>query len=124
MGKDWQFAFTSVIVNPAWAEKNREALVAFLAGRNDALKWLADPANRDEAVDILATETKVSKETADKIYDLMGIGTANSAFAAEIGASEVAAGGVLSALQGMGQAPSEMELASMIDDQYAAEARK
>jgi NitT/TauT family transport system substrate-binding protein len=124
MGKDWQFAFTSVIVNPAWAEKNREALVAFLAGRNDALKWLADPANRDEAVDILATETKVSKETADKIYDLMGIGTANSAFAAEIGVSEVAAGGVLGALQGMGQAPSDMELAGMIDDQYAAEARK
>jgi ABC-type nitrate/sulfonate/bicarbonate transport system substrate-binding protein len=124
MGKDWQFAFTSVIVNPAWAEKNREALVAFLAGRNDALKWLADPANRDEAVGILATETKISKETADKIYDLMGIGTADSAFAAEIGVSEVAAGGVLRALQGMDQAPGDMDLASMIDDQYAAEARK
>lgn len=124
MGANWQFAFTSVIVNPTWAEQNREALVSFLAARNDALKWLADPANKDEAVSLLAEETKVSEETAEKVYDLMGIGTTDSAFAQEIGVSEQAAGSVLSALQGMKQAPADMELATMTDDQYAAEARK
>ncbi|WP_345148255.1 ABC transporter substrate-binding protein [Arthrobacter ginkgonis] len=124
MGKDWQFAFTSVIVNPTWAEQNRETLVSFLAARNDALKWLADPANKDEAISILATETEISEETAEKVYDLMGIGTADSAFAPEVGVSERAAGSVLDALQGMEQAPQDMEISTMIDDQYAAEARK
>lgn len=124
MGTDWQFAFTSVIVNPTWAEQNRETLVSFLAARDEALKWLADPANKDEAISILATETEVSEETAEQVYDLMGIGTLDSAFAQEIGVSEQAAGSVLSALQEMEQAPADMELETMTDDQYAEEARK
>ncbi|WP_345600382.1 hypothetical protein, partial [Thermocatellispora tengchongensis] len=61
---------------------------------------------------------------AEKVYDLMGIGTADSAFALEVGVSERAAGSVLDALQGMEQAPQDMEISTMIDDQYAAEARK
>jgi len=38
----------------AWAAANRAALVSFIQGHLDTLDWVLDPANRDEAADILA----------------------------------------------------------------------
>lgn len=124
LGDDWQFAFTSIIVEPKWAEANKEAVVGLLSARHEALQWLADPANEAEAIEILAKATDVSTEIAGKTYELLGIGTDQSAFAAEIGIQEKAADGVLTALQSMGQANKSMKLADITDDSYAAEVRK
>jgi NitT/TauT family transport system substrate-binding protein len=123
VGRTYKFGFSAVVVNPDWAKKNKPALEAYLAARNDALRFLADPANRQESVSILAEETKCSPEVADQIYDMLHIGTPQSAFAPQIGIDLDAVKGTLSALQAMGQAPTSMSPDELVDDSYAADAR-
>ncbi|MER7797501.1 ABC transporter substrate-binding protein [Microbacterium sp. NPDC096154] len=117
------FAFAGVIVNPDWAEANREALVAYLKARGDALEFLADPANRDEAIRILAEATDTEVEIAERTYDDLHIGTDKSAFNSQIGVHPEASEGVLIGLQKAGLAPEDLTIDGLVDDSYAAEAR-
>lgn len=123
LGPDYYFAFSSVIVNPNWASKNENALVAFLKARGEALRFLADPANKAEAIRILAKDTKIEESVAEQTYDLLGIGTKLSAFNSDIGVHQGAAGEVLDALQAFDQAPADLKLDTLVDDSYAAKAR-
>lgn len=123
LGEDWLSSFTAIIVEPKWAAANEDALNGILTARHEALQFLADPDNRDEAIEILAEATEISVEIAEKTYELLAIGTDRSAFASEIGVSEAAAGDVLKVLQDAGQASEEMELADITNDSYAAEVR-
>jgi len=123
VGEDWKWAFTSAIVNPDWAEENEAALVAFLRGRDQALQWLNDPANKAEAVEILAEATDVSLDIAERTYDLMEIGTATSAFADRIGIQPEASGQVLEDQQMLGHVSEELTLEEFTDDSFAEEAR-
>lgn len=117
------FAFAGVIVNPDWAERNRDALVAYLRARGDALEFLADPANRDEAVRILAEATDTDPEIAGRTYDDLHIGTEESAFNSQIGIDPEASEGVLTGLQDAGLAPADLSIDDLVDDNYAADAR-
>jgi NitT/TauT family transport system substrate-binding protein len=123
LGEDWVSSFTAIIVEPEWAAANEGALIGILTARHEALQFLADPKNRDEAIEILAEATDVTVEIAEKTYELLGIATDRSAFATEIGVSEAAAQDVLTVLQDAGQASEDMELSDITDDSYAAKVR-
>ena len=53
-----------------WARTHSDTLVRFLRAIDQASDWLANPKNRDQAVQILMKRTKSSKEDAEKNYDL------------------------------------------------------
>ncbi|MGZ2224303.1 ABC transporter substrate-binding protein [Glutamicibacter nicotianae] len=117
------FAFAGVIVNPDWASENKDALVSYLQARGDALEFLADPKNKEEAIRILAEATETDPAIAERTYDDLHIGTEKSAFNSEIGIHPEASQGVLTGLQEAELAPAEMTIDELVDDSYAAEAR-
>ena len=55
--------------NSAWAEDNGDTLVAYLRAQLQAREWLADSKNREQAMAVLAKETKISPEIAAAVYD-------------------------------------------------------
>jgi len=52
-----------------WADRNRDAVVGYIRAYSDAVDWLYDPANRDEAIAIFA-----------KNLPAAGVGTAQVAY--------------------------------------------
>jgi len=123
MGDDFKYAFSGVIMNPKWIKDNTEATHAYLAARNDALKFLNDPANKDRAIEILADATDVDVKAATDTYNALHIGTPQSAFAQEIGIDTDAVNGTLSILQKIGQAPADMKVEDLVDPTAAEAAR-
>jgi ABC-type nitrate/sulfonate/bicarbonate transport system substrate-binding protein len=54
-----------------WAGANRETLERYLAGLIEGYRWVLAPANKDAAVTLLAERLKVSRDTADRAYQMM-----------------------------------------------------
>ncbi len=78
------YTATVLAVNRAWAQKNREVIVAFLRAWLAGIRWVNDPANREEATKIVAAELKlnpraaadrVAEETANGALNLPGLET-------------------------------------------------
>ncbi|MEX6509035.1 ABC transporter substrate-binding protein [Jiella sp. M17.18] len=63
------FPFTGYAVNLDWAKGHTPAIGHFLAAYSQAVTWLADPANRQEAVKILVNDTAAKPDDAEKTYD-------------------------------------------------------
>ncbi len=58
-------------VNRAWAQSHRDDLVRFLRAWLVAMRWVHDPANRDEAVKLVAAELKMNpKVAAERVAEL------------------------------------------------------
>lgn len=56
----------------SWAAANPATLAAFIQAMHDALAWLADPVNRDEAVQLLhAQMPRLNARLADQAYELL-----------------------------------------------------
>jgi ABC-type nitrate/sulfonate/bicarbonate transport system substrate-binding protein len=53
----------------AFAERNRDTVERYLAAYVESLRWIRDPANRAEAVDLLVSEQKLPTEIAGQTYD-------------------------------------------------------
>lgn len=53
----------------SWARENRTKVIAFIRGYSQAIDWLYDRANRDEAISILLNNVKMSPEIAGRTYD-------------------------------------------------------
>ncbi|RZQ60808.1 ABC transporter substrate-binding protein [Amycolatopsis suaedae] len=124
LGEGYQFSFTGIVVRESWAKANRDRLVRYLAARDDALRWLNDPANAAEATAILARETKISPEKARQTYELLFRSTVD-AFAPRIGVSLPAGEGVLSGLRLAGLLhDKDSRIEEFVDDSYAAGARE
>ncbi|MBI2211438.1 MAG: ABC transporter substrate-binding protein [Deltaproteobacteria bacterium] len=65
-------------VNRSWAKSNRETLVAFLRAWLAAGRWVRDPANREEAVNLVAADLKLSpRAAAGSVEDLSATGSLN-----------------------------------------------
>ncbi|MGX1791175.1 ABC transporter substrate-binding protein [Bosea sp. NPDC055332] len=54
-----------------WAEANGETLQAFIAGFHDSVGWLADPANRQLACEILASRMPQLSAATGPAYDAL-----------------------------------------------------
>ena len=55
--------------NRTWAQRQRADLVGFLRGWLAGLRWIKDPANREEAVKVVAGETKLDPKAAAEAID-------------------------------------------------------
>jgi NitT/TauT family transport system substrate-binding protein len=66
-----EYTQTVHAVNTDFAANNHAAVVAYVRAISSAALWLYDPANQDEAIEVLRTYTEVDLETATKTYDLI-----------------------------------------------------
>ncbi len=62
---------TPLILNKAWAEKNREAAIGLTQAFKKAAVWIYEPANKTKAIEILAAYTNIPKETVAASYKFM-----------------------------------------------------
>lgn len=63
--------FTVWGANTAWAAKNREALTAFARDYQRAVRWLYDPAHKEQAVDILVKHANQDRRDSADAYDYL-----------------------------------------------------
>jgi ABC-type nitrate/sulfonate/bicarbonate transport system substrate-binding protein len=63
------FGFLTLVANLGWASSNRETVVRFLRALVMAMDWLLMPANRQEAVTILAKRLNTSPSEANQTYE-------------------------------------------------------
>ena len=65
-------------VNRAWARSHREDLVGFLRAWHIAMRWVNNPANREEAVKLVTAELKMNpKAAAERVAELSQNGSLN-----------------------------------------------
>jgi NitT/TauT family transport system substrate-binding protein len=63
------FPFDGFAVNVKWAQAHSPLFVAFLKGYLQGLRWLYNPANKAQAVQILAAATNTTPDNGSKAYD-------------------------------------------------------
>ena len=69
---------TIFAVNREWGRKNRDVLVAYLRAWLAGMRWVKDPANREEAVKLVGSELKLSpKAAAESVEELSPTGKLN-----------------------------------------------
>lgn len=66
-----EYTFTMWTVSKDWASKNANTVVRFLRALLKAYAWIHDPANKGEAVRLLAERTRAKPEIALKTYELL-----------------------------------------------------
>jgi ABC-type nitrate/sulfonate/bicarbonate transport system substrate-binding protein len=54
----------------AWAKDHRELLVKFLVACIEAQRWLLNPANKQQVIDLLAAQYHIAPEMAAEDYDI------------------------------------------------------
>lgn len=63
------YPFTVYAVNTEWAKNNERALLGFVKAYGKAIRWLYDPANKQQAVDILVKFSKSDPKDSADTYD-------------------------------------------------------
>jgi ABC-type nitrate/sulfonate/bicarbonate transport system substrate-binding protein len=64
-----EYGFLTVLARPQWLRENPDTARGYLRALAAAVDWLYDPANRAEAIDILARETKLDPAIATQTYN-------------------------------------------------------
>jgi len=64
------YLFLTVSANRSWAREHRPVLVRYLRALGAAIAWLYDPANRDEAIDILVARMGTDRDAVVRTYAL------------------------------------------------------
>ena len=69
---------TIFAVNREWGQKNREVVLSFLRAWLEGMRWVKDPANREEAVKLVGAELKLNPKTAaESVQELSASGKLN-----------------------------------------------
>ena len=117
------FPFTVWAANTDWAQKNRPALLAYVKAYGRAVRWLYDPKNKDQAVDILVKYSKQSKKDSADTYDYFI--TKLKAFSADGLISEAAYKKMMDGLISLGDMKAPLPPSSkFIDASFVKEAWK
>jgi ABC-type nitrate/sulfonate/bicarbonate transport system substrate-binding protein len=61
--------FSGMAVNIPWAQAHKEMLAKVMRAQNRSIAWFEDANNREEAVQILQSESHLSKDDTEKAYD-------------------------------------------------------
>jgi len=64
-----EYGFLTILARSQWLKDNPDTARAYLRAMSDAVDWLYDPANRDEAIAILAKSTQLDPAIATQTYD-------------------------------------------------------
>ena len=62
------FPFTGYAVSTAWAKQHKADLAGFLEAYRKGVDWFYDPANREEAIDLVQKLTKVDRNDVAQTY--------------------------------------------------------
>jgi len=65
------YSWNALWVRRDWARANEDTLLRVLRAMRKAHAWLYDPNNREEAIDILASELHAERDEASDAYDLL-----------------------------------------------------
>lgn len=96
--------FSAVSTNRTWAQGHKDALQRFLKVYTASIAWLSDPANRNEAVELMMSVSKLSREDVEKAYGFL----IQSGFLERSGAiSKAKLGTVVDALKQLGDIPPD-----------------
>jgi ABC-type nitrate/sulfonate/bicarbonate transport system substrate-binding protein len=63
--------FTGMAVRRSWAESHVPVAKRLLAAMDNSMAWLADQTHRGDAIELLVTVGRASKEDADSSYDFL-----------------------------------------------------
>ncbi len=115
------YAFAGLLVNREWAQGQREVAVRWLAALLDSVRWLYDPANRDEAMAILAEATRTSEADAQATY--AAVVEQERAYPPELRATRPHVEALVDLMREVGTAPEPLpDLDRFLDGSYLAEA--
>ena len=96
--------FSGVSTNREWAQQHKDAIEKFLAVYTKSIAWLKDPANRNEAVDVMVSVSNLKADDVSKAYDFM----IASGFVEPTGTvSKTQLGKVVDALKTLGDIPAD-----------------
>ena len=65
-----KLALSTTAVTRGWAKANPDTVKAFMRAQSAAIKWLNEPANKDEAVKLLVEETKTDEASSRQAFDV------------------------------------------------------
>jgi NitT/TauT family transport system substrate-binding protein len=102
--------FSGISTNRNWAARNAKAVEKYLAVYTQAIAWLADPANRAEAINIMVTVSKLQADDVNKSYDFLQKG---KFFEPTGKISRSRLGKVVEALQELGDIPAGFKVDSL-----------
>jgi len=63
--------FSGIVLNSRWASEHTPLLRRILAAHRRSVAWFEDDRNRNEAVQILVTASKLKQEDVEKAYEFM-----------------------------------------------------
>ncbi len=63
--------FSGVSTNRTWAAQNLTTAKAYLAAYSQSILWLADPANRREAIEIMVAASRLTPGDVEKSYEFL-----------------------------------------------------
>jgi NitT/TauT family transport system substrate-binding protein len=96
--------FSGLSTNRNWARSHKDAFQKFLAVYTKSIAWLSDPANHKEAVDLMVSVSRLSRDDVEKAYDFLIKG----GFLEPTGAiSRAKLGKVVDALKQLGDIPAD-----------------
>ncbi len=73
------YTATVLAVNRAWAEKHRDTVVAFLRAWLAGVRWVNDPANREETIKLVGADVKLNpKLAAERVAEETATGAINA----------------------------------------------
>lgn len=117
------YTFAALTVNQDWARAHRDTVVRWLAAMLESVRWLYDPANRDEAVAILAEATRTSAEDAQMTYTL--VVEQLKAFPSDLRVTAAEVEALVELMREVGTAPETLpEMGRLIDGSFLEEARR
>lgn len=113
----------AALVRRTWAAQHADTLVRFLRAKKQAIDWLYAPANRVEAVRILAEHGKMTPELADRTYELKVV--RERVFSATLVPDLAALGDVIDVLGTLGDLSAPLPRPEkFVDPQYVERARQ
>jgi ABC-type nitrate/sulfonate/bicarbonate transport system substrate-binding protein len=117
------YTFAALMVNRDWAQGNRGAVVRWLAAMQDSVRWLYDPANKEEAIALLAEWTKTSEDDARGTYGI--VVEQDKAYPADLRATRPHLEAMIDLMREVGTAPDPLpDLDRFLDNTYLDEAQR
>jgi NitT/TauT family transport system substrate-binding protein len=113
------WAQNNIVTDTRWAAQHRAVLVGLLRARIKATRYIYEPENRSEVVDILVRLTRIPRPAAAATYDLY---IERQVIARDAGLFEDGIKANFDALIAMGDVAQPPPLAGFIDASFLAEA--
>jgi len=101
--------------NAAWATANRDTVIRFIRANNEAIAFIYDKANRNEAAQILAASSGAPLEEALKTHDLV---VEIKGFAPDSAGTAEGVQGILKVLVDFGDVKAPKPVSFYYDDSY------